>query len=422
MGLNNTYGLGRTVRASIQTEASFGGGPPIVSNETWLPADSFQVLGGVPVEPSQDRKVRSDARQSRSAVEIIQGTKANSVTVRTYVLPPSDPGSGSATTGLPDVAPLLAATFGVETVGASAVTYSLSNSQAAPPSVTALFEYNGIKSDLIKGWVVEEFRLSIPNGDEPTLEFTGPAREQVIAGASTATAAITGGAASETVTLSPTSDSYLFEVGAYISIGTSTHNVITAVNHTTGVLTIADGADPGTANIAAGTGTAIVPYTAYAEGSGSAGLEPSTLIASINGQLDLGSDTDIVFQAAEVVVKNTWGEIRPAFTDLVADQNPGFREVTGSVTFWVRDVDVIRALARPRAIQTAGVNPLALVITLGGMNTGDGQAVMTIPAAHLNFAAADIPEAESGSVQVPFTALASTITAEDEISLVFSQT
>jgi hypothetical protein len=188
------------------------------------------------------------------------------------------------------------------------------------------------------------------------------------------------------------------------------------------VLTIADGADPGTANITAGTGTAIVPYTAYAEGSGSAGLEPSTLIASINGQLDLGSDTDIVFQAAEVVVKNTWGEIRPAFTDLVADQNPGFREVTGSVTFWVRDVDVIRALARPRAIQTAGVNPLALVITLGGMNTGDGQAVMTIPAAHLNFAAADIPEAESGSVQVPFTALASTITAEDEISLVFSQT
>lgn len=425
MGLNNTYALGRNVTCVAQNESTFGAGPPVVGSgpgTTWTAGDSIQLLGGVTVEPAEDRKVRSDARLSRSAYELIQGQRSTNVTMRTYILPPTDPGSGSATTGLPDVAALLTSALGVQTINASTVVYSLSAGQTVPPSYTALFANNSIFSQLVRGGLIEEFRVSVPNGDEPTFEFTGPAREHLIAASATASAAITGGATSENVTISPTSDSRKFDVGAYISVGTSTNLRISAINHSTGVLTVQAGTDPGVDNVSAGTGTAIVPYTSYAEGSGASGLEPSTLISSINGSLDLGSDTDIVFQSFELTLKNNWSEVRPALSQYMADANPGFREVTGTVGFWVRDVDIIRAIARPRYVQVSGVNSLALTVTLGGTNTGDGQLVISIPNAHLDFAAAEIPESESGTIQVPFTALATDINDEDELTLTFSVT
>lgn len=419
MGLNNTYGLGRNVRACVQTEAgtAFGGIPA----SGFVGADSFQVYGGVTVEPSEDRKVRMDARQTRSAVELIIGDRATSATVRTYILPPNDPGSGSSTQGLPDVHDLLLAAMGSATIGAATVSYSLSALQNLPPSLAALFEYNAVKSDLLLGWVIEEFRINIPNGDEPTFEFVGPARQQIHTGNATAATAL---AASPAATLLVSGSGRPFESGGYVSVGSSTNLLIDSVAYGSGsmVLTLVDGSlSGGSVTAVAGSGAAITPYTPYGESS--AELEPSTLISSVNGTITLNGTT-AVLQSMDIQVKNNWAEVRPALSrGLLVDQNPGYREVTGNLTFWLRDVDVIRSLGNPRHEGVDFVNPVPISVTLGGNVAGQGQVTINIPNAHLNFAAAEIPESESGSVQVPFTALASAIdNGDNEITLTFAVT
>ncbi|MBL4769330.1 MAG: hypothetical protein JKY94_16780 [Rhodobacteraceae bacterium] len=425
MGFNSTHALGRQTKASVQNEVVFGAGPAVVSNLRWVPGDSVTALGAPTVETTQERKVRADARQSRSAIEIIRGVKSNSVTLRSYVLPPLVPGTNAVnpSSGLPDVAPLLKGFFGVETINAATVVYSLSNAQNVPPSVTALFEYNGVKSDLIKGWVIEEWRLSIPNGEEPTFEFTGPARQQILTGAATSTANASVSATSHTITLAITAESRLFEVGSIFTYGAvASPFEVTAVNHTTGVLTITNADDASVASIILVTDLLITPFSAYAEAVGINGIEPATLVSCVNGKIDLGADNDITFQSCEITGKQGNSEIRPGFTDLVSDFNPGYREITGTITFWVRGPDILKAMGNPRYIELAGVNGKSLDITLGGDTTGDGQLDIAIPIAHLDFASADLPDGEAGTVQVPFTCLATDLTAEDEITLTYSLT
>ena len=416
MGLNNTYGLGRNVRASVQNETVFGDG---VQTAGWASTDSMQVMGGVSIEPAEDRKVRADARQTRSAVELIQGQRSNNVTVRSYVLPPNAPGTGGGRF-TPDVHPLLVGAMGRAVLGGADVVYNHLAPQSAPPSCTALFEYNGIKSDLIKGWAIEEFRLSVPNGDEPTFEFTGPAKTQVIAGASTASGAITGGSASEVVNVTA-GDGPKFEVGAYISVGDQTNLRITAVNGD--ALTVVDGSNPA-ASLSAGSGTAVVPYTAYSESASD--IAPSTLVSQVNGSIQMGptgSLVDVVVQAFDLQVKNNFAEVRPMLESTVADFNVGFREVTGNITFFMRDVDILRSMGNPRSINSA-VNPTAIELRLGSGVSGSAECVVNIPNAHLNFAATEIPEAEMGTIQVPFVALAGALSggsSENECSITFRQ-
>lgn len=423
MGLNNTYGLGRNVRASVQNESVFGDGVETASGVSggWASTDSMQVMGGVSIEPAEDRKVRADARQTRSAVELIQGQRSNNVTVRSYVLPPNAPGTGGGRF-TPDVHPLLVGAMGRAVLGGADVVYNHLAPQSAPPSCTALFEYNGIKSDLIKGWAIEEFRLSVPNGDEPTFEFTGPAKTQVIAGASAAASAFTTGPATPATFDVTAGDGAKFEVGAYINVGSQTNLRITAVSGDT--LTVVNGANPATVINNIAIADAVVPYTAYSESASD--IAPSTLVSQVNGSIQMGptgSLVDVVVQAFDLQVKNNFAEVRPMLESTVADFNVGFREVTGNITFFMRDVDILRSMGNPRSINSA-VNPTAIELRLGSGVSGSAECVVNIPNAHLNFAATEIPEAEMGTIQVPFVALAGALSggnSENECSITFRQ-
>jgi hypothetical protein len=148
------------------------------------------------------------------------------------------------------------------------------------------------------------------------------------------------------------------------------------------------------------------------------------LVSQVNGSIQMGptgSLVDVVVQAFDLQVKNNFSEVRPMLESTVADFNVGFREVTGNITFFMRDVDILRSMGNPRSINSA-VNPTAIELRLGSGVTGSAECVVSIPNAHLNFAATEIPESEMGTIQVPFVALAGALSggsSENECSITF---
>lgn len=395
MGIADTYALGRNIQSTAVAQTA------INTAGTHAAAGSFSCLG-YKVSQAQERRPRKNARQTRSTRERIHGAFTNSLSVMTEILP-----RGGATP--PDVGALLASAIGTETIGGASVTYGLSATQALT-AYDMLFEENAVFSERCIGFVVNELKLSITQGEEPKFEFSGPCVRVVETADATANGSVDGsGVAVTSVTPNPSTDNAKFGVDSLITVGTSTGHTVTAVDRSTGALTISPSI---TTN--EGTAPAITPYTPFDEAQ-----TAGSVVSEVEVSVDIGADSGVLFTGAELSINNNISEVRQAGNGYVQDFNPGFREITGKISMYGRSSDLAKYVRRKFDSLTS-VNPLAVSITLGPAATGSFQCTISMPRCEFDFSELDTSQEQEATFELPFVALASTVTAsDDEFSMVF---
>lgn len=377
----------------------------IGTRPTLAATDSFIALGHS-IVPSEERIKRRNPQSSRSLRERYVGSRSAEVTIVCEHLP-----RGGATP--PDYGVLLTAGLGVQTVGGSDVTYSLSNTQTLPfvwfevdaglnTSTTA--EYK----EAADGFVVEQTKISISKDDIPKIEFSGPCHSFVQTGRAVAEN-LSGGETD--IPLATNEHSRFFAVNSVVGIGTSTNtgagHLVTAVDHATGELTV-------TPAVAAGAQTApvVYPISLWAEAQTGGSPTPHVVIA-----VDLGADTGAWVDALEITVKNNITQRRIVGSPWPADSTPGFRDVDGTVTISATRNDLQKILNSSHH-NIATVSTFDIVVTIG--ESGASGSILTLNDAELDWTGVSFPEDGTvGTATVPFTAKASTATAEDEFTWVW---
>ena len=151
--------------------------------------------------------------------------------------------------------------------------------------------------------------------------------------------------------------------------------------------------------------SAVIPFTPATTYTGAP-------IAGITGSLSLGG-SEFPITAFDVTVANN---IKPlddeAFQQFPDDIIPGFREVTGNISIRARK-DYVIQMGKRESFSTQAI----AVVFGSGTN---GTWTLTIPQAEIMFAAAAIPQDEEGVISIPYKALATSTSAIDEFTLVFS--
>ena len=398
MGIQAQAGEVRNFLSVAAIESTYGD-----LSQAFAASDSFQLFGAPSIEFVEERSDRNDATQGRGYFERVRGRRTTNMTIPTYVLPP-----GGNT--LPDAHALYHAAFGSATVNAGDVTYAIAN---RPPSLAV-----SIVSPELQGWhafgsVVQSMTISMPEGDAPSVSFALQGQTGVYTGASTATGTVDGSGTpvTEVTPESALAGRVLYDVGSRISVGTSTGHRVTAVNNSTGALTI-------TPSITTNQGAtpAINPYSPYAESS----LAPANVIGLSQGQVNWAGTNDVCIRSAEVTVTNNytplncWGRETP--TDMVV----GRLRVEGTVTLWSYRPEILRAhIGRARAVADRQ-QPLTFI--LGDSSTA-GNPIMTLsmPRAELTFPEYDLADEGVNSINVSFLAMAESLTAgNNEITFVSS--
>lgn len=394
MGLADTYVLGRNTEACVNLE-------PAGSFATYVQptaASSMRLLSGM-IKADEERKDRLDARQSRSLLERIKGRLSVEWEMSTYMLPIS----GADNT--PDIDPLLAIGFGVAS-GTSPRAYSMSASQSLPGSASATLAWNDTFMLGARGMVCEEMVWNVPGGEEPTIDFSGKAVDFIKTAYFTHDG--TAPAAATTITPTPVTDNYKVDVGSRLQIGTETvPSIVSNVNRTTGLITFAPAL---TGSQAANTDC--IPSSPFDEAQTGGSPIPAVL-----GQIDIGTKTDVLIANFTMSVKNNWKEIKEAaFKRVVQDFIPGFREVSGEVTMWARRTD-LEHWAWAQSANTE--NPTNFSVQIGSLTTGDAQILLTLPNVEFDFSELNPQGDEPAQFTVPYKAMATTNTAEDEVSASF---
>ena len=175
MGIQRSEALGRNLRFMAATQSAIGTRPTLAATDSFI-ARSYSVV------PSEERIKRRTPQSSRSLRERYVGNRAVDVTIVCEHLP-----QGAATP--PDYAVLLAAGFGAQAIGGSAVTYSHSNTQTLPMvwlevdcglNTATTAEYK----EAVDGLVIEQIKLSVSKDEIPLIEFSGPGHSMVQTGRS----------------------------------------------------------------------------------------------------------------------------------------------------------------------------------------------------------------------------------------------
>lgn len=389
MALNDTFALGRSIRALAAVQGTFGTRPTVAAT------DSLMLMSPPRFEPEEERNYRLNPRNSRSHVETYVGNRTVKATLVSEILP-----RGGANP--PDCRALLISGIGAETVGGTQVSYGLSGTQAMS-MVWAEYEANESLSEAVDSLVVDEVKGSIVNGELPTIEFSGPCRRLVRTGRG----ALSGTAAAGTGALALGAlEGYNFEADSMIVVGTLSPYRVTAIG--SAALTIT-----GTLSGTVASGAVVYPYTVFDESQTGGSPVPHVNIATTLG------GTSIQFTAAEWSVKNNVKEVRTVGSQYVTDMIPGWRDVTGSLTFNARRSE-IPFLMRSSQRGIAGVNPVGdLVITYGATASGSPRLTVTAQNVEFRWSALEMPEAEEGTFTLPWFALADSTTSENEFQIVW---
>lgn len=404
MGLNQEHALGREAQISIQPQLGAESYPAFtqIDSTSNTGAEAPQKLAVLSSSMSfdQERKNRSDTSPSRDYFERITGNKTVTWTVGSHLLIPSQGGSGTS----PDWHNLMASCMGVATGAAGKITYSVNHGQSAT-AMTMTREVGAEFAETVWGAITEECTISIAQGDDPSIEFTGTASDY----AATARTTVSDGSIAPGDSDIVVADAKAFSVNSVIKIGSddATNNTgyrITAIDTATNTLTISPALVGGTPVT---NGDTIIPWV-----DSNLSTQTNTLVNGIQGQCDLGSISDLEINAFSLTVKNNFKEVREAFKPAVQDQIPGRRDITGEITVSGRRDRLL--LIPKRMTFDTGSN---IVARFGGNSTGDEKLTITIAKPEFDFSEVSVPEAEEVTMTLPFTALASSDTATDIVTI-----
>lgn len=399
MGFQNPHVFGRQQRFYAQRETTYG---------TYVAPTSgsaLKVLKSTMVKDIE-RRPRMDARQTASLLEQITGIITVDWSLECYVLP-----SGVAGTP-PDAHDLLFATLGgyTNTPSTSDLYFPVDgqtfDASSGTASLSLTREFNSSVSQRCVGAPIESVKIELKGGDEPKFTFAGWARDMFSTGTSTLSVGASGG--DGTVTVQP-ADARNFNVGSIVQVGTSNNSgaghLISAVNTSSGLLTISGSTITGTQAI----GAAVIPYVPTETTAGSP-------ISYTLGTLSLDGSTSVPtanIVSAEINYANKWKPFKDqAFNPTVPDAVKAYREVSGTLTLKARS-DVILNLGRYEQV-VATQRPV--VLTAG--TTAGSRMVVTMNQVEFGKVELDVPDVEEGLIKLPFKALGSS--GADEIQVLFS--
>ncbi|MGA1718682.1 MAG: hypothetical protein ACO38Q_07820 [Aquiluna sp.] len=397
MGVSQLHALGRNRKFYVNEETTYIDSENVATDFVKPAGTDAAVILNASFTPAQERKVRDDARASRSALEQITGKKSATWSVESYVLP-----SGTAGTA-PDLGPLFKGAMGTETVsGGTRVTYSLNTNQDLGSfSLTQFF--NETFMETLTGCYVNSMTISVAGGEEPKVTFEGESSGLYIPTTTSPSAAqLTAGESTATVDGSGTGTSFdvhagegeNFKPGSVISVGTDTDLVVTAVSNDT--ITV-------DSSITFTDDDEVKPFAPTETVAGSP-------IAGILGSLTLAGNSLPITSFEVTVANNNKGISDEAFVAGTSDYVPGFRDVTGSLSIRCRR-DLAIEIGKRLDFGTQ-----AIIVTCG--DTAGKKLIIEIDDAEFEVAAVDTPQSDEVVVPMNFRALA-TSAGEDEIVIKF---
>ena len=397
MGVSQLHALGRNRKFYVNEETTYIDSENVATDFVKPAGTDAAVILNASFTPAQERKVRDDARASRSALEQITGKKSATWSVESYVLP-----NGSAGTA-PDLGPLFKGAMGTETVsGGTRVTYSLNTNQDLGSfSLTQFF--NETFMETLTGCYVNSMTISVAGGEEPKVTFEGESSGLYIPTTTSPSAAqLTAGESTATVDGSGTGTSFdvhagegeNFKPGSVISVGSDTDLVVTAVSNDT--ITV-------DSSITFTDDDEVKPFAPTETVAGSP-------IAGILGSLTLAGNSLPITSFEVTVANNNKGIADEAFVAGTSDYVPGFRDVTGSLSIRCRR-DLAIEIGKRLDFGTQ-----AIVVTCG--DTAGKKLIVEIDDAEFEVAAVDTPQSDEVVVPMNFRALA-TSAGEDEIVIKF---
>ena len=397
MGVSQLHALGRNRKFYVNEETTYIDSENVATDFVKPAGTDAAVILNASFTPAQERKVRDDARASRSVLEQITGKKSATWSVESYVLP-----NGSAGTA-PDLGPLFKGAMGTETVsGGTRVTYSLNTNQDLGSfSLTQFF--NETFMETLTGCYVNSMTISVAGGEEPKVTFEGESSGLYIPTTTSPSAAqLTAGESTATVDGSGTGTSFdvhagegeNFKPGSVISVGSDTDLVVTAVSNDT--ITV-------DSSITFTDDDEVKPFAPTETVAGSP-------IAGILGSLTLAGNSLPITSFEVTVANNNKGIADEAFVAGTSDYVPGFRDVTGSLSIRCRR-DLAIEIGKRLDFGTQ-----AIVVTCG--DTAGKKLIIEIDDAEFEVAAVDTPQSDEVVVPMNFRALA-TSAGEDEIVIKF---
>ena len=397
MGVSQLHALGRNRKFYVNEETTYIDSENVATDFVKPAGTDAAVILNASFTPAQERKVRDDARASRSALEQITGKKSATWSVESYVLP-----NGSAGTA-PDLGPLFKGAMGTETVsGGTRVTYSLNTNQDLGSfSLTQFF--NETFMETLTGCYVNSMTISVAGGEEPKVTFEGESSGLYIPTTTSPSAAqLTAGESTATVDGSGTGTSFdvhagegeNFKPGSVISVGTDTDLVVESVSNDT--ITV-------DSSITFTDDDEVKPFAPTETVAGSP-------IAGILGSLTLAGNSLPITSFEVTVANNNKGISDEAFVAGTSDYVPGFRDVTGSLSIRCRR-DLAIEIGKRLDFGTQ-----AIVVTCG--DTAGKKLIVEIDDAEFEVAAVDTPQSDEVVVPMSFRALA-TSAGEDEIVIKF---
>ena len=397
MGVSQLHALGRNRKFYVNEETTYIDSENVATDFVKPAGTDAAVILNASFTPAQERKVRDDARASRSALEQITGKKSATWSVESYVLP-----SGTAGTA-PDLGPLFKGAMGTETVsGGTRVTYSLNTNQDLGSfSLTQFF--NETFMETLTGCYVNSMTISVAGGEEPKVTFEGESSGLYIPTTTSPSAAqLTAGESTATVDGSGTGTSFdvhagegeNFKPGSVISVGSDTDLVVESVSNDT--ITV-------DSSITFTDDDEVKPFAPTETVAGSP-------IAGILGSLTLAGNSLPITSFEVTVANNNKGIADEAFVAGTSDYVPGFRDVTGSLSIRCRR-DLAIEIGKRLDFGTQ-----AIVVTCG--DTAGKKLIVEIDDAEFEVAAVDTPQSDEVVVPMNFRALA-TSAGEDEIVIKF---
>lgn len=186
MGLNLGHVLGRHSANFFNSEATPGTFAKAAG------ADFAQIIDS-DIAVSLENLPRRDTSAGRSPYEFIEGKRAITVTINSYMIPSGLIGGSLGTP--PDLGPLILASMGDETADLGTDhTYALSDKQDLDSiSYSRIMNRTEqLLGEYVTGWIIEEWKTSWSGGDSPLWAFTGPAMNWGACATSTVDGAASG--------------------------------------------------------------------------------------------------------------------------------------------------------------------------------------------------------------------------------------
>lgn len=403
MGLLDFYGLGRDGRMIVTPETAFGTRlyPSDANSSAEIAYKSFTA------EKNVERVERIDKRPARGRYGRIERRTKVTWSLETYCFP-----LGLTATTLRNLAPLLAATFGTETLTpATDVTYTPVDTQNGLGSLTLdHLMSGGTMLRTLCGAVVNSMTFRAAGGEEPMLTFEGMAQDLF----ETANSAQVGAVAGNDITVTA-GEGGVFEAGYSVIQAGSDDN--SGAGHT--IASISTDTLTLDATPTSSATDLILPFLpsltngAYPTQQPIDGISGQvTLTPSVRGTSNIDL-TNFEFTLSNNLIPND----KEAFRRTDRDYNPGNRDVTGNIG-WLMTRDMA---AKIKLLQGAeGVFTLRDLQVMVGGTSGANRCIIDMDQIELQkFVAKEEPETDEVSVTAEFRALLSTGTAVDDISMQF---